>query len=132
MEIQVRNGVFGVLLLALTGCSSMSSGPPPSTFIIFFYANSTDLLSDAATEIGRAAAAIKNVHPRTAAIAAGGASGSNLLLAEPRYLAVRQALIGKGVSSSLIAEASLPKEGIQITETANQRVEIILAPDRAH
>lgn len=128
----MRNGVFGLFLVALTGCSSMSSGPPPSTFILFFYANGTDLSSDAVTEIDRAAAAIKNVHPSTVAIAAGGA-GSNLLLAEPRYRAIRQALIGKGVSPSLIAEASLPKEGIQITESANQRVEIILGTaSRAH
>jgi outer membrane protein OmpA-like peptidoglycan-associated protein len=116
---------LGVVLLGLAGCSG-TSVTPPSTFIVFFNANSSVLTPEANKTIDQAATAIKHVRPSTIAIAAGNGSGNNLKLAEPRYRIVRQALEAKGVSSAVIAEASLPSEGAQVTESGNQRVEILL------
>lgn len=111
-------------LLALAACSTSSA--PPSSFNVFFNANSAALTPEATTIIEQAVAAIKQVQPATVAIAAGSGAGSNLRLAQPRYVAVRQALEAKGVSSALIAQASLPATGAAVNETGNQRVEIIL------
>jgi outer membrane protein OmpA-like peptidoglycan-associated protein len=116
---------LSIIVLGLAGCSA-TSNTPPSTFIVFFNANSAVLTQEANQTIDQAATAIKRVLPSTVAIAAGIGSRINLSLAEPRYRVVRQALETKGVSPALIAQASLPRDGAQATESGNQRVEVIL------
>jgi outer membrane protein OmpA-like peptidoglycan-associated protein len=111
-------------LLLLGACTTASQAP--ASFNIFFAANSAVLTPEAIAAVDQAAVAIKSVRPTTVAIAAGVASGSNLRLARPRYSVVRQALEARGVASALIAQASLPDSGAAVSETGNQRVEIIL------
>ena len=114
------------LFLVLAGCSTVPS--TSSTFIVFFNANSSVIAPEALVAVDQAATAIKRNRPGTVAIAAGIAAGNNLRLAPGRYAAVRQALEARGVESRLIAQASLPSSDAAITETGNQRVEIILSP----
>jgi outer membrane protein OmpA-like peptidoglycan-associated protein len=124
MEFEMRRLAVLMGFIAVAACSTPVA--PPSSFNIFFTANSAALTPEAITAIDRAAAVIKQARPATVAIAAGVASGNNLRLARPRYTAVRQALETRGVSAAIIAQASLPDSGAEVTETGNQRVEIIL------
>jgi hypothetical protein len=120
----------GLALLALGACSSASM-KPPSTFIVFFPADSTALTTDAAMSVDRAAATIKSTHPATVGIGAGVAKGNNLKLAEPRFQTVRQALEARGVPASLLARASLPDTDTKAGSAGDQRVEIILGMEPA-
>jgi outer membrane protein OmpA-like peptidoglycan-associated protein len=123
-EVDMPRIIGLIALLVLASCSV--PGAPPASFNIFFTANSAVLTPEASAAVDQAAAAIKQTHPSTVAIAAGAGAGNNLRLAQPRYAAVRQALEAKGVSPTLIAQASLPASGAAVNETGNQRVEIIL------
>lgn len=118
------------LLLLLTICATLAGcatqQAAPSTFVVFFTPNSSTLTPEAVPALDRAAAAIKQTHPAQVAIAAGVARSGALPLAEPRYQAVRKALVDRGVSEGMIARSSLPVEGASIDPTGYQRVEIIL------
>jgi outer membrane protein OmpA-like peptidoglycan-associated protein len=113
-------------LLLVAGCSS-TSGPGPSSFLVFFPANSVELTKEAATSLDQAAVAIKSTRPTSVIIGAGTGKGSNLKLAEPRFAAVQHGLEARGVSATLIARASLPQTEAKAGEVGNQRVEIILS-----
>jgi outer membrane protein OmpA-like peptidoglycan-associated protein len=111
--------------LALAACQS-ASAPLPATFIVFFHSGSAELTPEAQAAIAQAAAAVQASRPSHVAIASGVAQGDNLRLAEPRYLAVQRALIGRGVAAASIARSSLPDAGVNTGPTADTRVEIIL------
>jgi len=123
-EVDMPRSIALAALLALAACTT--PGAPRMSFNVFFNANSASLTPEANSLIAQAVIAIKQVRPATIAIAAGTGAGSNLRLAQPRYVAVRQALEAKGVPSNLIAQASLPATGAAVNEIDNQRVEIIL------
>ena len=112
-----------ICLLLVTACATPGT---PSSYFVFFNANSSALTPEAATSINDAANAIRRHKPAMVVIAAGAAVDRNLQLAKSRYAAVRQALEAKGVAPSLIAQASLPSGGVVVSETGAQRVEIIL------
>jgi outer membrane protein OmpA-like peptidoglycan-associated protein len=126
----IRAAAIGLALLLLVACSTAST-TTASTFIVFFHAGSADLTREASASIDRAASAINRSRPTTVAIAAGVAKGNNLVLAEPRFQSVRQALEAKGVKPSLIARASLPDIDANAGETGDQRVEIILGMEHS-
>ena len=77
-----------------------------------------------------AAAKIETSHPATVVIAAGVKAGDSMGLSEPRFAAVRKALIDNGVRQDLIARASISGPKLVETDgaasTADQRVEIRL------
>ncbi|MBV9549785.1 MAG: hypothetical protein JO256_08955 [Alphaproteobacteria bacterium] len=123
--------LFVLLALLLLGACATTPAPLPSTFLIFFNANSAALTPEASSVIEQAVTAIKQRKPATVAIGAGAGAGSNLRLAGPRQAAVRQALQAAGVNPALLAPASLPNSGAEVRENGNQRVEIILGPPAA-
>ena len=114
----------GALLLA--ACSTFSQRAP-ATYMVFFTSGNTELSADARAVIDRAASTIRGTHPQTVMIAAGVSSGDNLKLAEPRFLAVRQALIADGVADDLIARTALSDASLSVGATGDQRVEIELS-----
>jgi outer membrane protein OmpA-like peptidoglycan-associated protein len=116
-----------ILAVALSACSTISSAPPSSSFLVFFQENSSALMPETRPAIQSAVAAIKSTRPKTVVIAAGAVKGTTRELAEARYTAVKDALLAGGVSSSVIAQADLPLAGITASETGNQRVEVILS-----
>ena len=92
--------LFAASLLA--ACQSAGTNLP-ATFIVFFHSGSAELTPEAQTAIAQAADAVKASRPSQVAIASGVAQGDNLRLAEPRYLAVQRALVGRGVAAASIA-----------------------------
>lgn len=121
----MRALVWSLALLVVGGCTH-ASNPPPSSFLVFFPANSVELTREAATSLNQAAAAIKRARPASVVVGAGSGNGSNLKLAEPRFAAVQHGLEARGVPASLIARGSLPQTEANAGEVGNQRVEIIL------
>jgi outer membrane protein OmpA-like peptidoglycan-associated protein len=121
-----------IFALLLAGCQSRDTPTTsldtklPAIFIIFFRAGSADLTEDANASIARAADAVHATRPGQVAIASGVAQGDNLKLAQPRYLAVQQALIAKGVSTNIIVRSALPDASLPTGPAADTRVEIIL------
>ena len=125
-----------LLCVALAGCTTYHAvhdyfyGPP--RFIVFFPGDSATLTPDARTIVKAASARIASSHPAAVVIAAGVTAGDNMELSEPRFAAVHDELVADGVSTDLIARASIP--GPKIAEaatkagtgTADQRVEIRL------
>jgi len=111
--------------LGLAGCETVQNFVygPPTTFIVFFQEKSTDLTPDAMSIVKSAADAIRKQRPATVAIAAGVAS--NMEMSQPRFAAVRKALIDDGVSEDLIARSAIADPKLD-TGPARQRVEIRL------
>lgn len=114
--------------LALAGCASFPHDAP-SNFIVFFSGDSTTLTDDGRAIVKSAATKIRQDRPQSVLISAGAKAG-NMELSEPRFAAVRQALVDQGVASDLVARAPLPP-GTQLTgaaaaQTGDQRVEIRL------
>lgn len=114
--------------LALAGCAS---GPreAPSNFIVFFSGDSTTLTPDGRLIVKTAATKINAEHPQSVLIAAGAKAGDNMELSEPRFAAVRQALVDQGVKSDLVARAPIPPGAAlkgPAAQTGDQRVEIRL------
>ena len=116
---------FCMGLALLAGCSSFGH-EAPSSYMVFFSRGDTELSADGRAVVDKAAAAIRATHPASVLIAAGIASGNNLKLAEPRFLAVRQALIADGVSDELIARSAIADTSMSVGATGDQRVEISL------
>jgi outer membrane protein OmpA-like peptidoglycan-associated protein len=114
---------FAALLLA--GCGTFLH-EAPANFMVFFPASSTELSPEARAVVDKAASAIRGSHPDSVMIAAGTATGDNLKLAQPRFLAVRQALIADGVADDLIARSAIADTSLSIGATGDQRVEIRL------
>ena len=115
--------------LALAGCASFPHDAP-SNFIVFFSGDSTTLTEDGRAIVKSAATKIRQDRPQSVMISAGAKPGDNMELSEPRFAAVRQALVDQGVASDLVARAPLPP-GTQLTgaaaaQTGDQRVEIRL------
>ncbi|HEX4860015.1 MAG TPA: hypothetical protein VFV07_02180 [Rhizomicrobium sp.] len=113
--------------LGLAGCESVHSFVygPPTTFIVFFQDKSTDLTPDAASIVKSAADAIHRQHPATVAIAAGVAPGGNMEMSQPRFAAVRKALVDDGIDEDIIARSAIADPKLD-TGPARQRVEIRL------
>jgi outer membrane protein OmpA-like peptidoglycan-associated protein len=122
----MRALAWSMALLVVAGCA-VTTSPGPSSFLVFFPANSVELTKEAAASIDRAAAAIKSTRPKSVIVGAGTGKGSNLKLAEPRFVVVQHGLEARGVPATLIARASLPQTEAMAGEVGNQRVEIILS-----
>ena len=116
-----------VLCLGLAGCGTVRNlvYGPPATFIVFFQDKSTDLTPDAASIVKSAADAVHKQHPATVAIAAGVAPGGNMEMSQPRFVAVRKALVDDGVDENIIARSAIADPKLD-TGPARQRVEIRL------
>jgi len=113
--------------LGLAGCGTVRNlvYGPPTTFIVFFQDKSTDLTPDAASIVKSAADAVHKQHPATVAIAAGVAPGGNMEMSQPRFVAVRKALVDDGVDENIIARSAIADPKLD-TGPARQRVEIRL------
>jgi hypothetical protein len=125
-----RIAIILMLATALTGCETSRSvyryfAGAPSTFIVFFAVNSAEMTPDAAAIVHDAANVINRVHPGMVIIAAGTTPGGNMEMSQPRFAAVRQALIDDGVDQDLIARAAIADPKLD-TMPARQRVEIRL------
>ncbi len=122
----MRNGATLTLIcLVLAGCGVLDRDTP-STFIVFFAGKSTDLTPEGHTIVNDAAAKVRALHPASVLIEAGVTAGSNMDLSEPRFAAVRQALIAGGVPQDLIARSAIPGPKLDGSKTGDQRVEIRL------
>jgi hypothetical protein len=77
-------------------------------YIVFFPKGSVELVPESRQIIEQAVAAIRKTRPAAIVLASGVAVGDNLGLAEPRFEAIRQALVVKNVPPALIARSSLP------------------------
>jgi outer membrane protein OmpA-like peptidoglycan-associated protein len=109
----------------LAGCSTFMH-EAPAKYLVFFSASDTNLSPDARAVVDHAAAAIRGTHPDSVMIAAGIATGDNLKLAQPRFDAVRAALVADGVSDDLIARSAIADASLSVGATGDQRVEIKL------
>lgn len=118
-------GVLSVGMALLAGCGTFGHQAPAS-YMVFFTSSNTELSPDARAVVDQAAADIRASHPQSVMIAAGVASGDNLKLAQPRFLAVRQALIADGIADDLIARSALSDASLSVGATGDQRVEIKL------
>jgi hypothetical protein len=100
------SSVFGLLLLG--GCASGAVQNQPSHFIVFFSGDSAKLTPEAQLIVKDAASHIHNTRPATVMIAAGVKAGGNMDLSEPRFQAVREALVADGIEPAIIARAPIP------------------------
>ena len=116
---------YVAIAVLLTGCSVFVH-PAPANYMVFFPSSNTELSADARAVVDSAAADIRAHRPESVMIAAGIASGDNLKLAQPRFLAVREALIADGVSEDLIARTAIADASLSVGTTGDQRVEIKL------
>jgi len=125
--MRVRIAALVLLCGGLFGCTTVHDFVygPPTTFIVFFPANSAELTPDAAAIVKTAAVAIRRQHPKTVDIAAGVAAGGNMEMSAPRFAAVRKLLIDDGVDEDSIARSAIPDPKLD-TGPARQRVEIRL------
>ena len=98
--------IFGLLLLG--GCASAAQQEQPSHFIVFFSGDSAKLTPEAQLIVKDAASHIQNTRPATVMIAAGVKAGGNMELSEPRFQAVREALLADGIEPAIIARAPIP------------------------
>ena len=118
-----------LLLVAGLGACTLFTKKGPPIYVIFFSSGSVELSTEAHKVVDQASDAIRTNKPASVTIAAGVLAGNNLKLAQPRFEAVRQALIADGVSAELIARAAIPDtDQKEVGGTGNQRVEIRLVP----
>ena len=126
MRVRIAAALLLAAGVALSGCETVRGvfhGGTPSNFIVFFPVGSATLTPDGAAIVKDAATAIKQVHPETVVIAAGVTAGGEF--SQPRFAAVRQALIDDGVDQDVIARAAIADPKLD-TMPAKQRVEIRL------
>ncbi len=100
----------------------------PSSFIVFFASGAADLTPEARIIVDQAAAAARQNNPRMVAVSTGALSSDNLALAQPRFAAIRDALIADGVPVDIIARANIAGEEDAASPLADQRAEIRLFP----
>jgi outer membrane protein OmpA-like peptidoglycan-associated protein len=112
-------------LILLASCGSVVR-ETPSSYMVFFQKDDAQLSSDARAVVDQAAVDVRGTHPDKVMIAGGNAADTNLKLAEPRLLAVRQALIADGVSDQTIFRSAITEAGESVGATGDQRVEITL------
>jgi hypothetical protein len=117
--------LFTALAAALAGCSTVSNETAP-VYIVFFHPGAAIIAPEAVSAIDQAATAIRRAQPGSVAIASGVAVGDNLRLAGPRFDAVRQALVARGVNASLIVRSALPDAKLNAGTAGDTRVEILL------
>jgi len=119
---------IALLCMVLGGCTTVHDYVygPSNHFIVFFSGKGTALSSDGRAIVKSAAARIATSRPTSVVIESGVDAGGNL--AEPRFAAVRQALIDDGVAQNLIARSAIPgpKLAGNNNTTGDQRVEIRL------
>jgi outer membrane protein OmpA-like peptidoglycan-associated protein len=125
----MKHSAILLLLIAGLGACTLFAKKGPPVFVIFFSSGSVELSTEAHKVVDQAADAIRINKPASVTIAAGVLAGNNLKLAQPRFDAVRLALIADGVSTELIARAAIPDtDEKEVGGTGNQRVEIRLVP----
>jgi len=134
----MRGTIATVLLCAmlcpgLTGCETSRNVyryfvGTPTTFIVFFPVKSAELTPEGAQIVRDAATIVAKTHPETVVIAAGVTAGGEL--SQPRFEAVRQALVADGVDQDIIARAAIADPKLD-TMPAKQRVEIRLVKKAA-
>lgn len=107
------------------GCTMMQRDTPQS-FMVFFAGHSTDLTPAGADIVKHAADSIRASHPKSVLISAGVRTGTNMDLSEPRFSAVRAALVADGVAPDKIARSAIPGPELTDSKTGDQRVEIRL------
>ncbi len=114
-----------IALACLGGCAVFQRDVP-SVYVVYFSQGSTELATDATKIVDQAAVDIKHTHPAAVTIGAGVSSGSDPHLSQPRFAAVRDALVADGVDTALIARASIADAGTDAGVVGDQRVEIHL------
>jgi len=112
-------------LFLLVGCSTFVR-ETPSSYMVFFQEHDTQLSAGARAVVDQAALDVRRTHTGEVMIAAGNATDDKLKLAEPRLLAVRQALIGDGVSDHIILRSAIAEASDSVGETGDQHVVITL------
>jgi hypothetical protein len=100
----------------------------PPKFIVFFSDRSAELPAVGKAIVKTAANGIEQNRPLSVLVATG-SDGKGL--SEPRFAAVRRALIEEGVSPKLIARGPIRGPRLMDTGTANDRVEIRLLSGNA-
>lgn len=121
-----RNVVIVLAVLAfLAACTSGAQQSSP-IYIVFFHKGSSEIAPASRQVVDRAVTAIRKNRPGAVVLASGVASGDNLELSEPRFDAVRQALIAKGIPSELISRSALPDARLDVGSAGETRVEILL------
>lgn len=103
----------------------------PPKFIVFFSDRSAELPAVGKAIVKTAANGIQQNRPISVFIATGTRGSDGKGLSEPRFAAVRRALIDEGVSPKLIARAPIRGLRLMETGTANDRVEIRLLSGKA-
>jgi len=131
----MRGRIAAILMLGLAlggvqGCQTSRSVyryfvGTPTTFIVFFPVKSAELTPEGAAIVRDAATIIGRTHPDQVIIAAGVSPGGNMEMSQPRFEAVRQALVADGVDQDVIARAAIADPKLD-TMPAKQRVEIRL------
>ncbi len=116
---------LSIVLVLLAGCAAFDR-QAPDQYMVFFSSGNIELSPDARAVVAKAASTIRNTHPQSVMIAAGEATGDNLKLAQPRFNAVRDALIADGVDPELIARTAIADTALNAGATGDQRVEIKL------
>ncbi|MEJ0027484.1 MAG: hypothetical protein WDN01_15780 [Rhizomicrobium sp.] len=122
----MRYRFIGVMALACLGGCAVFSRDVPSVYVVYFPKGSTELATDAKKIVDQAAVDIKHTHPAAVTIGAGVSSGSDPHLSQPRFAAVRDALVADGVDTALIARSSIADDGMDAGVVGDQRVEIRL------
>ena len=102
--------IFGLMLLGgcASGAQQSAQQDQPSHFIVFFSGDSATLTPAAQLIVKDAASQIRDTRPATVMIAAGVKAGGNMELSEPRFQAVREALLADGIEPKIIARAPIP------------------------
>jgi len=126
---RLRLALASAILAVLVACTQGSQQSPP-VYIVFFPKGSVELVPESRQIIEQAVAAIRKTRPAAIVLASGVAVGDNLRLAEPRFEAIRQALVAKNVPPALIARSSLPDAKLETGSSGDTRVEILLLAKR--
>jgi hypothetical protein len=111
--------------------SPARAGCAPPKFIVFFSDRSAELPAVGKAIVKTAANGIRQNRPLSVLIAADTKGSGGKGLSEPRFAAVRQALIDQGVSPKLIARTPIRGPRLIETGTADDRVEIRLLSGNA-
>ena len=109
----------------LAGCASFV-GEAPSSYMVFFQRNDAQLSAGARAIVDQAAFNIRSKHPAEVMLAVGHAPDETLKLADPRLLAVRQALIDDDVPDQIIVPSTITGASASVGATGDQRVVITL------